>query len=151
MNGGYTETGYKDVFMDLYCVIVDDVNLGHSCLRCVLAGSRTLRSHGGRGKSGRRRGTTFCTGRHTCQLCILGENGIKSERRHTLHPAHFCGALTTLTVLTGDSPVTRSTHTCSGFPQARVAVGAMLEAGVITVGPPQALRARLAAARALWG
>lgn len=51
-------------------------------------------------------------------------------------------------VLTGDSPVAGTTHTRSSLPQARVTVGAMLEAGLVTVAPPQALRTRLATTRA---
>lgn len=50
-------------------------------------------------------------------------------------------------VLTGDSPVARAAHTRSSFPQARVAVGAMLVTGLVTVAPPQALGTRLIAAR----
>lgn len=46
---------------------------------------------------------------------------------------------TTLTVLAGDSPVAWAAHTRSSFPQTRVAVWTMLEAGLVTVAPPQAL------------
>ena len=59
--------------------------------------------------------------------------------------------LSTLTVLTGDSPVAWTTHTRSGFPQARVAVGAMFETSLVTVAAPQALRARLVTTRTLRG
>lgn len=41
-------------------------------------------------------------------------------------------------VLTGDPPVTWTTHTRPSFPQAGVAVGAVLEAGLVAVAPPQA-------------
>lgn len=44
-----------------------------------------------------------------------------------------------LTVLAGDSPVAWAAHTRSSFPQTRVAVWTMLEAGLVTVAPPQAL------------
>lgn len=50
-------------------------------------------------------------------------------------------------VLAGDSPESWATHTRSIFPQAGVTVGAMLETGVVTVAPPQALRTWLTAAR----
>lgn len=50
-------------------------------------------------------------------------------------------------VLTGDSPETRTANTSSSFPQTRVAVGAMFEAGLVAVAPPEAVRTRLAAAR----
>lgn len=53
-----------------------------------------------------------------------------------------------LTVLTADSPVTWTAHTLPRLPRTRVAVGAVLEAGQVTVGPPEALRTRLAAAGA---
>lgn len=46
------------------------------------------------------------------------------------------GAVTALTVLTGNSPVAWATHTCSTFPQARITVGAMLETGLVTMAPP---------------
>lgn len=59
--------------------------------------------------------------------------------------------LSTLTVLTGDSPVAWTTHTRSSFPQARVAVGAMFETGLVTVSAPQALRTRLVTTRTLRG
>ena len=47
--------------------------------------------------------------------------------------------MTTLTVLTGDSPVSWATHTRPSFPHTRVTVGAVLEAGLVTVTAPQAL------------
>lgn len=53
----------------------------------------------------------------------------------------------TLTVLAGDSPVTGTAHTRSVFPQASVAVGTVLETGLVAVAPPQALWARFTAAR----
>lgn len=71
---------------------------------------------------------------------------MKSEPRQTVNPAHiwlffffFSWLTATLTVLTGDSPVAWATHTCSGFPQARVTIGTMLETGLVTVAAPQAL------------
>lgn len=55
---------------------------------------------------------------------------------HTaLVPVHTSSAF----VLTGDSPVAWTTHTSSGFFYACVTVGAMLEAGLITVASPQTL------------
>lgn len=59
--------------------------------------------------------------------------------------------LTTLTVLTGDSPVAWTTHTRPGFPHARVAVGAMLETRLVAVAPPQAFCTRLATAETFRG
>lgn len=51
----------------------------------------------------------------------------------------------TLTVLTGESPEARATHTFPAVSHAGVTVGAVLETGLVAVAPPQALRTRLAA------
>lgn len=54
-----------------------------------------------------------------------------------------------LTVLTGHPPVAWPTHTRSGLSLAGVTIGTVLETGLVAVAPPQAIRARFTAARAL--
>lgn len=58
------------------------------------------------------------------------------------------GLTGTLTVLTGHPPVAWPTHTRSCLSLAGVAVGTVLKTGLVAVAPPQAIRARLAAAGA---
>lgn len=97
-------------------------------------------------------GTTCCTGRRKSPLGILGvRRGGESKSSHIWSLLSACRLTRTLTVLTGDSPVAGATHTCSRLSLAGVAVGAVLETGLVAVAPPQAVRAGLAAAGTFKG
>lgn len=64
------------------------------------------------------------------------------SRCHSLNPdtLHFLFVvLFPLTVLTADPPEAWTTHTSSRLSGARVAVGTVLEAGLVTVAAPEAL------------
>lgn len=67
----------KNICVDLHVQLLIP-NLDHSWHLCDLAGSRTLLSHGGSGRTGHRMGMTCCTGHHRYQLCILGDKETKS-------------------------------------------------------------------------
>lgn len=132
----------------------DDAHFDRSRPPCVRAGSRTLPSHGGRGRTGCRRGTTGHTAHRKSPLGILGLTR-REKKRKTLEFFRFFptfvqlgGRAGRLTVLTGHPPVAWPTHTRPCLSLAGVTVGTVLETGLVAVAPPQAIRAGFTAVRA---
>lgn len=85
-------------------------------------------------------GTTCRTGRHKSPLGILGvRRGGDSKSSHIWSLPSARRLTRTLTVLAGDPPVAGPTHTRPRLSLAGVAVGAVLETGLVAVAPPQAV------------